>query len=162
MPKINPEGLTLEETVVRINRVAKVVKGGRRFGFSVLVVVGDGQGHVGAALGKAREIPDAIRKGIEKGKKTLIKVPLVGQTIPHPIVGQFGAAKVLFKPASPGTGIIAGGSVRAVVERAGIKDVLSKSLGSSNPVNVVKAAMQGLSQLKDIESELARRGRKIA
>lgn len=147
----------LQERVVHIARVAKVVKGGRRFGFRVVVVVGDGQGSVGAGVGKAREVPEAIRKGIEKAKKNMIEVPMAGSTIPHEVLAEFGAAKVLLKPASPGTGVMAGGGVRAVVEAAGIKDILSKSLGSDNILNVVRATIVGLKQLKDPEEEARRR-----
>jgi len=158
MSKIDGNRLELTERVVQINRVSKVVKGGRRFSFSAIVVVGDGRGHVGAGLGKADEVPDAIKKGVEDAKKNLMRVPLVDRTIPHPVTANFGAAKVLLRPASKGTGVIAGGSVRAVVESAGIHDILSKSLGSSNPVNVVRATIKAMQMLRSREEIEQTRG----
>jgi small subunit ribosomal protein S5 len=161
LPRIDPARLTLEERVVQINRVAKVVKGGRRFSFSAVVVVGDGAGHVGAGLGKAGEVPESIRKGVEDAKKNIIKVPMVGTTIPHEVSMAYGASKVLLKPASQGTGVIAGGSVRAVVEAAGIRDILSKSLGSNNPVNLVRATIEALRSMHSAEELSQRRGKTL-
>ena len=161
MARIDPNKLALEERVVQINRVAKVVKGGRRFSFSAVVVVGDGAGHVGAGLGKAGEVPEAIRKGVEDAKKNIIKIPMVGTTIPHEVNVEFAASKVMLKPASQGTGVIAGGSVRAVLEAAGVRDILSKIYGSTNPVNVTRATLEALRGLHSAEELSARRGVKL-
>lgn len=161
LTNIDPNKLDLEERVVTINRVAKVVKGGRRFRFAALVVIGDKNGHVGFGTGKAQEVPEAIKKAIDDAKKNLITVPVVGTTIPHEITGKFGAGSILLKPASEGTGVIAGGPVRAVLELAGVGDILSKSLGTNTPINMVRATISGLENLKRAEDVAKLRGKSV-
>ena len=161
MPRLDTNRMDLKERMVSLNRCSKVVKGGRRFSYAAIMVVGDGQGHVGVGMGKARETPEAIRKGIEQAKKSMFRVPVTGNTIPHEVLVSFGAAKVLLKPAAPGTGVIAGGAVRAVVEAAGISDILSKSLGSANKVNVVRATEAALRKLITADQVARRTGRRI-
>lgn len=161
MPRFEKQESDLQENVVFINRVAKVVKGGRRFSFAAVVVVGDGKGKIGAGLGKAAEVPEAIRKGVEDAKKNMITVALKNGTIPHPMLGIYGAGKVIMKPAAEGTGIKAGGPVRAVLALAGIRNILTKSLGSSNPINMVRATMDGLSKLENAETVATLRGKSL-
>lgn len=159
MRKINPEGMELQERLIAVTRVSKVVKGGKRFGFRALVAVGNGDGIVGIGLGKAKEVPDAVRKAVEQAKKSLIRFPMRGTTIVHEVRGEFGASVVVLKPAAPGTGVIAGGTVRAIMEVAGVKDILTKSLGNSNPVNLARATIRGLLNLRDPKEVALLRGK---
>lgn len=161
MPRINADELNLEERVIKTNKVQKTHKGGRTLSWNALVVVGDGEGHVGVGLGKARGVPDAIRKGVEDAKKNIMEVPLVGTTIPHEIIGQAGASQVLLRPAAPGTGIVAGGSVRAILEVAGVKDVLAKSLGAPNAINTARATVDCLRKLKEADEVARLRGKSL-
>ncbi|GGH74827.1 30S ribosomal protein S5 [Compostibacillus humi] len=161
MNMIDPNKLDLEERVVAVNRVSKVVKGGRRMRFAAIVVVGDRNGHVGFGTGKAQEVPEAIKKAVDNAKKNLITVPIVGTTIPHEVIGRFGSGRVLMKPAAEGTGVISGGSVRAVLELAGVGDILTKSLGSNTPINVIRATIDGLTQLKRAEDVAKLRGKSV-
>ena len=161
MPKINADTLNLEERVIKTNKVQKTHKGGRTMSWNALVVVGDREGHVGIGLGKARGVPDAIRKGIEEAKKNIIKVPLLGVTVPHVVIGKAGSSRVLIKPAAPGTGVVAGGSVRPILEVAGVRDVLAKSLGASNAINTANATIDGLLQLKRAENVAKLRGKSL-
>ena len=161
MQRYNREESEFKEKLVAVNRVTKVVKGGRNFRFSALIVIGDGKGRVGCGMGKAAEIPEAIRKGVEDAKKNLITVPIVGTTIPHEVIGKFGTGSVVLKPAPEGSGVIAGGPARAVIEAAGIRDIVTKSYGTNNPINVVKATLEGLSRLKTIEEVARLRGKSV-
>jgi len=160
--RLDKSGLDLKDTVVHINRVTKVVKGGKNFSFSALVVVGDGKGKVGFGMGKAKEVPSAIAKGVERAKRNIVSIPLNGATVPHAVMGRFGAGKVMLRPASPGTGVIAGGAVRAVMESVGVADILTKCIGTDNPHNVVRATFDGLMQLKDPVALARLRGKEVS